>query len=344
MNAKIGRNEPCPCGSGKKYKRCHGAPGADSSFEGDSETAPRHPRQAYTDAVSVRSLTCLAGAPDSCTEPAIRAHSIQNSKDLMGLIATDGHVAMVRTKPMTQFVELATIGRKQASTFTGLCATHDSEIFRPIDTAGLDVSNPEHLFLLAYRALLREQQVLVEGGLRTEYAADQTPGPLGNEMKEYFDHVAQRFDEYRRSHFDPVYESGDFDAMEHDIIDVETRSATVAVSSLFSLDQIERGYDVVRAALSVVPVSQDQSIAVISYAPHDAESARIELAKYLDAEASDIKLSLSRLIVDTSENFIVSPRFVETWSSEKRKAIEGAVGSLSVYSPSPTSDLLMLFD
>jgi preprotein translocase subunit SecA len=26
---KIGRNEPCPCGSGNKYKRCHGAPGAD---------------------------------------------------------------------------------------------------------------------------------------------------------------------------------------------------------------------------------------------------------------------------------------------------------------------------
>jgi SEC-C motif-containing protein len=25
---KVGRNEPCPCGSGKKYKFCHGAPGA----------------------------------------------------------------------------------------------------------------------------------------------------------------------------------------------------------------------------------------------------------------------------------------------------------------------------
>ena len=22
---KIGRNDPCPCGSGKKYKQCHGA-------------------------------------------------------------------------------------------------------------------------------------------------------------------------------------------------------------------------------------------------------------------------------------------------------------------------------
>ena len=25
VSAKIGRNDPCPCGSGKKYKKCHGA-------------------------------------------------------------------------------------------------------------------------------------------------------------------------------------------------------------------------------------------------------------------------------------------------------------------------------
>ena len=24
---KVGRNQPCPCGSGKKYKHCHGSPG-----------------------------------------------------------------------------------------------------------------------------------------------------------------------------------------------------------------------------------------------------------------------------------------------------------------------------
>jgi preprotein translocase subunit SecA len=22
---RVGRNQPCPCGSGKKYKHCHGA-------------------------------------------------------------------------------------------------------------------------------------------------------------------------------------------------------------------------------------------------------------------------------------------------------------------------------
>ena len=25
---KVGANQPCPCGSGKKYKQCHGKPGA----------------------------------------------------------------------------------------------------------------------------------------------------------------------------------------------------------------------------------------------------------------------------------------------------------------------------
>jgi preprotein translocase subunit SecA len=31
--AKVGRNDPCPCGSGKKYKKCCGAAQGDSSEE-----------------------------------------------------------------------------------------------------------------------------------------------------------------------------------------------------------------------------------------------------------------------------------------------------------------------
>ena len=30
-SAKVGRNAPCPCGSGKKYKKCHGRPGAEQT-------------------------------------------------------------------------------------------------------------------------------------------------------------------------------------------------------------------------------------------------------------------------------------------------------------------------
>ena len=27
VEKQVGRNEPCPCGSGKKYKQCHGRAG-----------------------------------------------------------------------------------------------------------------------------------------------------------------------------------------------------------------------------------------------------------------------------------------------------------------------------
>ena len=36
MNHKIGRNDPCPCGSGKKYKHCCGMPAAPASHAPDS--------------------------------------------------------------------------------------------------------------------------------------------------------------------------------------------------------------------------------------------------------------------------------------------------------------------
>ncbi|HZP02314.1 MAG TPA: preprotein translocase subunit SecA [Terriglobia bacterium] len=41
---KIGRNDPCPCGSGKKYKKCHGAPGPPPSSVKPSETGRPRPQ------------------------------------------------------------------------------------------------------------------------------------------------------------------------------------------------------------------------------------------------------------------------------------------------------------
>jgi preprotein translocase subunit SecA len=33
VEKKVGRNDPCPCGSGKKYKHCHGKPGTQAGAE-----------------------------------------------------------------------------------------------------------------------------------------------------------------------------------------------------------------------------------------------------------------------------------------------------------------------
>jgi preprotein translocase subunit SecA len=40
---KIGRNDPCPCGSGKKYKKCHGAGGPPPSPKPSGSAQPRPP-------------------------------------------------------------------------------------------------------------------------------------------------------------------------------------------------------------------------------------------------------------------------------------------------------------
>ena len=41
---KVGRNDPCPCGSGKKYKKCHGAGGVGTAAPaGAGSRAPDRP-------------------------------------------------------------------------------------------------------------------------------------------------------------------------------------------------------------------------------------------------------------------------------------------------------------
>ena len=93
----------------------------------------------------------------ACEEPPIRAHSIQNAR-ILERVAEDGHVVAIVTAyhptvpPRPSF---RSVGRNKATTFAGLCAKHDRDIFRRIDAAPIDMDDPEQLFLLAYRAVTR---------------------------------------------------------------------------------------------------------------------------------------------------------------------------------------------
>src|SRR5712691_4178320 len=95
---------------------------------------------------------CFA-APPPCPLPAIRAHSVQNARSL-DLLAVEGHVVAPTIGLDAEqglLVELARVGRNQATTFSGLCPTHDREIFAPIEHASVNPHDPQDRFLLAYR-------------------------------------------------------------------------------------------------------------------------------------------------------------------------------------------------
>lgn len=49
MGKKIGRNDPCPCGSGKKYKYCCGKNGQQKSFDSSIATEDNKQRFEYND-------------------------------------------------------------------------------------------------------------------------------------------------------------------------------------------------------------------------------------------------------------------------------------------------------
>jgi hypothetical protein len=84
-----------------------------------------------------------------CDKTAIRAHSIQNARTL-DLIVADNHVIALRPRASQNGIEInfESVGRNNASTFTGFCSQHDSDIFAPIDKGTLDPTNREQLFLL----------------------------------------------------------------------------------------------------------------------------------------------------------------------------------------------------
>ena len=99
----------------------------------------------FYDAIKLRFNKCL-DVTMSCSHAAIRAHSVQNSTAL-SYIEEDGHVSELRLriendKPVCRFQR---IGRNNASTFTGLCGTHDTELLKPIDTKPLNITDAEQL-------------------------------------------------------------------------------------------------------------------------------------------------------------------------------------------------------
>ncbi len=279
---------------------------------------------------SWRFKRCLAPGME-CASTAIRSHSLQNSR-VLDLMVRDGHVkALTRridreTGPTILFAD---VGRNQATTFSGFCSEHDSEIFRSIDVNTFQSTDPEHLFLWAYRAVARALHVLLEASSkiqstymkRVELGLDSGDEPtpagvaaVGYMTRAYSTHLY-------KSSFDEGILAKQYDAVLHDVIKIDHQEPTVAVCSLFSIDGLLRNDDWVRVALNVLPLSQTESIVAFSYLPEDAALARAALRLILTSGGSYQKYLLSKLILNNCENFVVSPGYFDKWSSEKTKAV-----------------------
>ena len=283
--------------------------------------------------LSLRFNKCLEPTM-SCERKAIRAHSIQNA-NVFDLIHTNGHVVMPHfyVKDKRPIVELRSKGRNRASTFTGMCKEHDTELFKTLDTQPFDKANLEQLFQLAYRAVTRELHAVMQGALqiqtgyleRVKRGLDPKEEPsaagifaTGHLMKAY------ETWKYRYEYFDKNYIIGNWEGIDHDIILLEQQPAVIAVASLFSLPNVVRDDDFARCVLNVFPISTDNTVVVFSYASAESKQARKFLKPILSSKGRYQRYLISKLVISRIENFALSPRHVENWSPEKTEKITSA--------------------
>jgi hypothetical protein len=272
---------------------------------------------------------CLAPGM-SCQAQAIRSHSVQNSR-VLDLLVREGHVKALRRKidRKKAVIRFENLGRNEATTFTGFCSEHDSRIFRPIDVEIVEPADGGQLFLLAYRALAKELHAQMEAAFRIQGGYNERvrlgldngnePEPIGLLALEW---MVKSYSTYEyKLHFDDALVSAKFDGILHDVIWINHHSPTVAVCSLFSVDDIPNNRDYVRAALNVMPVDKGASMVVFSYLQPDAGLARAFLSPILKSAGFQQKYLLSKQILNSCENFVVSPEHFDTWSDDKRNTI-----------------------
>jgi hypothetical protein len=182
-----GRNDRCPCGSGKKYKKCH------YGRESQKPVNPFESGIAFRKALEHNTCYHPLAASGTCSGKAIRAHSVRRSADLSAL-AVDGHVNAIVADPTALIrsggrLEAQLVGINKASTFTGFCNYHDTSTFAPLETRTF-VADFEQCFLLFYRAWARET-FTKEGSARTlSILRDTDKGRDKRAQREIQEHVA----------------------------------------------------------------------------------------------------------------------------------------------------------
>jgi hypothetical protein len=272
---------------------------------------------------------CLA--PGECPKPAIAAHSVQKARFIKPL-AEDGHVLSVKLDATAQnglSIDLRLVGVNQATTFTGLCANHDNEIFSPIEKQEIDFTDSEQLFLLAYRCIISELHEQMEAASRVQgaYLSRVRRGiDFGNEPSQAEFQATQRlilaYAAYQYKYtLDAALNARRFKFLRHEVIRIPTKMATVAGNAVYSVDDVADGDTWLRIHLNVLPISQSETVVVFSYLKDVSKKALRHLAPVLSSRDAINRLKLSQFILDGCGNTVFRPSFVNSWSSNKRDEV-----------------------
>ena len=245
MKKKLGRNDPCWCGSGLKYKKCHMGREKQEPLN-IWEVAREHRKLLST-------RNCLA--PDSikvnCSGNIVKAHTVPRSGSLRQ-IACNGHVysfipSLENLMKYQGRLQPELVGINKASTFTGFCSEHDNKIFSKVERQSF-LGSLEQCFLLAYRALAREiftKKALVSSSNirrqadRGKSIEQQYALQAKNLLMDTGASAGLRDIEYYKTMYDNVLLSGDFTSVCAYVIELDFSPPIMCSAGIFPEQDFE---------------------------------------------------------------------------------------------------------
>lgn len=338
MKKKIGRNEPCPCGSGKKFKKCciSRLNEPDDEEFSNLENFPELYKKLRRDS---RIKQCLHPDKKACSEKIIKAHSIQNNK-ILKKIASNGKVFMPSPKADNPFAVMTEYGRKEATVFTGFCGHHDKTVFQPIEDSLFNKSK-EHIFLYTYRCFAVEyhkKQEIVNMGQQI-FAKKPSLLHLSKEENPYggMQMAINDFDPVKKQ-FDKALLDGDYDILTSVVWEFN-ESINFAGTGFEAMTKDLKGKKIqdllnpdIQAKHIFVMVfpDGDKSYCIISWLKENDDmfsEFRKQLA-YLNEQEK--KNYINNLLPMISENITINPEAWEKWDNYKKDEFGSLIWGMDV--------------
>jgi hypothetical protein len=256
---------------------------------------------------------------ENCNNKSIKAHSIQN-KRILELIQENGHVIMPNMKlnfPDPPIISFELIGRNIATTFDGLCADHDESIFAPIEKESINMESISHLFLLNYRAVLKETYAVLNSTRKIQgtYMEGIKEGIIDPQKiiagrKYSTAHLVNAYDMYLyKKEFDSIYLTKSYDKIENIIIQINQKRPTIAVNSLFTYaGRKELENEIERIIINVFP-NEKSTWVVISFLKEKGKYIPKIIKEIIKADQKQKKYLITNLILSNCENFVMAPSF-----------------------------------
>jgi hypothetical protein len=277
-----------------------------------------------------KSGKCLYPMKPACTTKPCRAHSIQN-RVVLDSLAEEGHVVVPKLdfsdiyNPSTEFQR---VGQNVATVFTGLCARHDAELFAPIEKKPLDLKDREQMFLLAYRAVLRETHTVNAMAQGVEEGHNEGVGlgflgmeaiAAGEELKARcvaeLEHIAEQ-----KRLFDQAYLSRDYETVEYEVAWTPPSPPGLAVNSFFSIGVNKLTGKDMPVALNVLPFDGKHAV-VISFRRASKPLAQNLIFSLKSTTNEERFRAVSRLVLKDCENFVLRPSLYTSFGREQKRLI-----------------------